>query len=96
VLGLIAAVAALLAGQPAAAAVFALAALAALALVWSKWRFSPFKLPVVVLVPWVMVRSWLWGWVRRAAVLEPHVPPRRRRAERSPRGALASGTRGAA
>jgi len=70
VLGLIAAVAALLAGQPAAAAVFALAALAALALVWSKWRFSPFKLPVVVLVPWVMVRSWLWGWVRARRVLE--------------------------
>jgi len=48
----------------------ALAALAALALVWSKWRFSPFKLPVVVLVPWVMVRSWLWGWVRARRVLE--------------------------
>jgi glycosyltransferase involved in cell wall biosynthesis len=64
VIALVAAAAALLAGQPGAAALFALLALAALVVVWSKWRFAPIKLPVVVLVPWVMVRAWLWGWVR--------------------------------
>jgi glycosyltransferase involved in cell wall biosynthesis len=69
VIALIAAAAALLAGQPRAAGVLALFALAALALVWSKWRFAPFKLPVVALVPWVMVRSWLWGWVRARRIL---------------------------
>jgi glycosyltransferase involved in cell wall biosynthesis len=64
VIALMAAAAALLAGSPGAALVLVLAALAALLLVWGKWRFAPLKLPVVVLVPWVMVRAWLWGWVR--------------------------------
>jgi len=64
VIAMVAAAAALLAGSPQAALVLVLAALAALLLVWSKWRFAPLKLPVVALVPWVMVRAWLWGWVR--------------------------------
>jgi len=64
VVALVAAAAALLAGEEHAAGWLALAALAALVVVWSKWRFAPLKLPVVVLVPWVLVRAWLWGWVR--------------------------------
>jgi hypothetical protein len=69
VITVVAAAAALLAGESGAAAALALAALAALALVWSKWRFAPLKLPVVVLVPWVLVRAWLWGWVRARRIL---------------------------
>ena len=69
VIAVVAAAAALLAGESGVAAALALAALAALALVWSKWRFAPLKLPVVVLVPWVLVKAWLWGWVRARRIL---------------------------
>ncbi len=69
VVALVAAAAALLAGAPRAAGMLALASLAALALVWSKWRFAPLKLPVVVLVPWVLVRAWVWGWFRARRLL---------------------------
>ena len=75
VIAMVAAAAALLAGEERAALVFVLAALAALALVWSKWRFAPLKLPVVVLVPWVLVRAWVWGWVRARRVLSARSRP---------------------
>jgi hypothetical protein len=67
-----------LAGEPRAAAVLALAALLALAVVWSKWRFAPLKLPVVVLVPWVMVRAWIWGWVRARRLVSARSRPETR------------------
>jgi len=75
VITVVAAAAALLAGESGAAAALALAALAALALVWSKWRFAPLKLPVVVLVPWVLVKAWLWGWVRARRLLNERSRP---------------------
>ena len=78
VVALVAAAAALLAGSPRAAAALALAALAALLVVWSKWRFAPLRLPVVVLVPWVLMRAWVRGWARAQRLLS-----------RSPGGAAA-------
>ena len=75
VIAVLAAAAALLAGESRAAAALAIAALAALALVWSKWRFAPLKLPVVVLVPWVLVKAWVWGWVRARRILSERSRP---------------------
>ncbi len=63
-LALVAAAGALLAGAPRAAAALAAVALAALLVVWSKWRFAPLRLPVAVLVPWVLAGAWVRGWLR--------------------------------
>jgi glycosyltransferase involved in cell wall biosynthesis len=49
---------------------FLLLAAAAFLPVWAKWRFSPLRLPVAVMVPFVLVGSLIRGWVRvRTGVL---------------------------
>lgn len=45
-------------------------AAAALVPIWAKWRFHPLRLPVVLVVPFVLVGSLIRGWVRaRTGVL---------------------------
>lgn len=47
-----------------AAAVFLAGAAAAFLPVWAKWRFDPLRLPVILLVPWVLAASYCRGWAR--------------------------------
>jgi hypothetical protein len=57
-------VAALLGEQGLAAMLMAIAALA-FAFVWAKWRFDLPRLPVIALVPFVLIGSYLRGCLRR-------------------------------
>lgn len=56
--------AALIAGMPRVAGPLLAVALAALLPVWAKWRFAPARLPVVLVVPFVLVASYARGWLR--------------------------------
>jgi Flp pilus assembly protein TadB len=64
VLALAAAGIALVVRVPQLVPVLAALALAALLPVWGKWRFAPARLPVVLLVPFVLVAAYLKGWWR--------------------------------
>jgi hypothetical protein len=58
------ALAALAAGFPAAAEWLGALAVAALLPVWAKWHFVPTRLPVVLVVPFVLVAAYARGWLR--------------------------------
>jgi glycosyltransferase involved in cell wall biosynthesis len=64
VIALVLAAAALAAGAPRAAAAAGAVAGVALLPVWAKWRFAPWRLPVVVLVPFALVGAYVGGWFR--------------------------------
>jgi hypothetical protein len=50
---------------------FLILAAAAFLPIWAKWRFSPLRLPVTLVVPFVLVGSLVRGWVRvRTGVLQ--------------------------
>lgn len=66
VLALLIAAAMWLGGLPGTAAWFAGVALIALMVVWAKWRFDPLRLPVCLVVPFVLIAAYLRGRSRRA------------------------------
>lgn len=65
VLALLLAAATWAAGLAGTAAWFAGFALLTFLVVWAKWRFDPLRLPVYLLVPFVLVRAVLRGYTRR-------------------------------
>jgi len=67
VLALLLAAATWAAGLAGTAAWFAGFALLMLLIVWAKWRFDPLRLPVCVLLPFVLTRAVLRGYARRGA-----------------------------
>ena len=64
VVATLAALVAWLAGAERVALTFAVIAALAFLPVWAKWRFNPLRLPVVLLVPFVMVYALLRGQLR--------------------------------
>jgi hypothetical protein len=68
---ILALIAGLAGGRVAALGMLAIAAMALL-LIWAKWKFQPARLPVVILVPWVMVYALArgrWRFRPRGAAL---------------------------
>jgi glycosyltransferase involved in cell wall biosynthesis len=54
-------------GEPGLATLFGLLALAAFLPLWAKWRFSLWRLPAILAVPWVLVVATIRGALRIAA-----------------------------
>ena len=71
VIASLAAVVAWAAGEPGLAALLAVLALAALLPLWAKWKFSLWRLPAILAVPWVLVAAVLRGASRSATRTEP-------------------------
>jgi glycosyltransferase involved in cell wall biosynthesis len=69
VLAIVAALVSAVAGRREMAPPFLLLAGAAFLPVWAKWRFAPLRLPVLVLVPFVLVDALVRGWFRARSLL---------------------------
>lgn len=64
VVALAAALLAAVTGEPGLASAFVIVATVALIPIWAKWGFNPLRLPVVMVVPFVLVLSYVRGMAR--------------------------------